>query len=241
MKISVIRARVVAAAATLTVAATLAAVPASFAGASTKTAASGSTNTAVPNSAKDAAAAKAKTAAAASTVTLPDVLDTWENSLEPTTNYDADTDLQIGKSAYGNVTRSFLKFDVTAIKHRSVTSATLSLWQHGSAPGRCGHLGAPSLLLGSGQLSGGTTWNTQPPITDPRLWASWTDNVGSQCNTPGGVNIDITELVQAWANNAEPTYETLALGAGDETDATMWKMYYSANTFLAPHITVTLG
>src|SRR5689334_295789 len=115
MKISVIRARVVAAAATLTVAATLTAVPASFAGASTKTAASGSTSTSVPNSAKEAAAAKAKTAAAATTVTLPDVLDTWENSLEPNTNYDADTDLQIGKSAYGNLTRSFLKFNVTAI------------------------------------------------------------------------------------------------------------------------------
>jgi hypothetical protein len=174
--------------------------------------------------------------AADSTATLPDVLDTWENSLRPTTNYDSDTNLQAGTSPYGNQTRSYLKFDASAIKYHPITSATLNLWQNGSA--NCN--GQLTDVVGAGQLQPGTTWNTMPG-TDNHIWGWTYANVGSQCGTSGGVNIDITALVQAWAQNSEPTYETLALVPGNETLPAQWKMYYSADTFLAPHITVTYG
>lgn len=53
------------------------------------------------------------------------------------------------------------------------------------------------------------------------------------------MNIDVTGLVASWAGNGYPSPEALGLLAGNETDGTLFKTFFSGDTYLAPHISVT--
>lgn len=173
------------------------------------------------------------------TVTLPDNLDTDVTNGCVTCNYDSSSDLHVGLSGYGTLYRSFLRFDDSAIKNATVTSAHLSLWEHD--PYTC--TAKPMWTEGATGMGPGTTWNTQPH-PDGVVWNGTSFNVGQStvgglnCPQNGGVYLDITGLVQSWSHNGYPSPETVALLAANETDGTQFKQFFSANTSLAPHIDV---
>ncbi|WP_277872761.1 DNRLRE domain-containing protein [Frankia sp. CcI49] len=166
---------------------------------------------------------------------LPDNFDSDVDSANPTTNYDTNSYLRVGNYLGVTVTRSFLKFDTTAIEGRHVTAASLDLWQAGSAT--C--TAQPTIVQGSASLPSGTTWNTQP-ASDGVTWATASFNVGAvnSCGS-GPIGIDVTSLVQAWSSNSQPSPETLTLRAASETDANQFKYFYSGDTLLKPQISTT--
>lgn len=169
------------------------------------------------------------------TVTLPDNLDTDVTNGCVTCNYDTSSDLHVGHSSpYGVLYRSFLRIDDSAIKGQTVTSAHLSLWEHDA------QVCSPkqTYVEGATGMGPGTTWNTQPTM-DGHVWNSDSYNVGTPCGTQGGVYNDITGLVQSWSHNGYPAPETIALRAANESDGTQFKQFYSADTYLAPHVDVT--
>jgi len=172
-------------------------------------------------------------------VSLPDNLDTDVTTYCTTCNYDTTVDLHVGASQYGTLYRSFLRFDDSAIKGKNVTSASLGLWEHD--PYTCSP--KPTWTEGAAGMGPGTTWNTQPAM-DGQLWNSSSFNGSGNttppsCGTGGGQSLNITGLVQAWSHNGKPSPEALAMRAASESDTTQWKIFYSANTNLAPFISVT--
>ncbi len=166
--------------------------------------------------------------------TLADNLDTDVNSANPTTNYDTYSQLRLGNLNGNSVNRSFLRFDDSAIKGKHVTSAVLNLWQGGSQTCTV----EPMVVEGSGLMGPGTTWNSQP-TADGVVWGSGTFNNGGSCTGSGGTNIDITGLVSAWSSNGFASPEALTMRASNESDTNQFKWFYSGDTILAPHISVT--
>src|SRR5262249_53346610 len=131
-------------------------------------------------------------------VTLADNLDTDVNNANPTTNYHTLDILRVGNYLGAAVNRSFLRFDDSAIKNKHVTSATLNLWQGGSAT--C--TPQPTVVQGASGMGPGTTWNTQP-AADGVNWGNASFNNGGACGA-GGTNNDITRPVGAWGHNGHP-------------------------------------
>ncbi|MGF7237033.1 MAG: DNRLRE domain-containing protein, partial [Frankia sp.] len=166
--------------------------------------------------------------------TLGDNLDTYVDSAHPTTNYDSNQYLSVGNYLGVTVTRSFLRFNDSSIKGRHVTAASLNMWQVGA--GNCA--AQPMVVQGSGSLSAGTTWNTQP-TADGTNWSNTSFNSGGSCGGSGGTNLDITSLVNAWAGNGFASPDALTLRTPNESDSNQYKYFYSGDTGLAPNITVT--
>ncbi|WP_235498284.1 RHS repeat-associated core domain-containing protein [Frankia sp. R43] len=163
---------------------------------------------------------------------LPDNLDTDVVSTSATTNYDTYEYLRVG-NAFGSVHRSFLRFDTSGIDGKHVTAAALKLTQAG------GYTCTPQRMVvqGSGGLTSGTTWNTQP-TADGINWSDTTFNAGGFCGS-ADVSLDITGLAQAWATNATPSPETLTLRAPDEVLWEPYKFFASGDTTTPPRIETT--
>lgn len=170
-------------------------------------------------------------------VQLPDNLDTGVTSYAPNSNYDADNTLWVGRSGYGTLYRSYIRFNDSAIKGKHVTDANLGLFQTGHG-NTCSPM--PLYVQGVAGMGPGTTWNTQPS-RDGINWGNKSFNAGADCPNSGStlVGIPITGLVDAWSKNGYPSPEALALIAPNENDNAYWKMFASSETQFKPHIQVT--
>ena len=179
---------------------------------------------------------------------LTDNLDTMVvNGSLANNNYDGDQYLYVGyNSNYGTLARSYLRFNNSSIKpnggpNKVVTDAKLKLVQNTSAG--CGARRAN--IRAAAGLTTGKTWNTKPAIYINPFDSYFNNNVGTVngCGT-GSFITDVTDLVQAWADDGNSSPETIAIVADNESDGSYFKAFYSADTSNAnndPVITASIA
>jgi RHS repeat-associated protein len=157
------------------------------------------------------------------------------------TNFETNQDLFVGANGFfGTTSRSYLKFNDSAIKGKHILDASLALVQDASptcTPKTTNFQGTMS------NLAAGATWNTQPG-RDGTNWATTSGNEGvlngTRCiNQDGFINVNLKTLVASWAANANPSQDTLAMVAASETDTSQFKSFFSGDSGFAPHITVS--
>ena len=124
-------------------------------------------------------------------------LDTYVNSSDPGASYGGDTVLSVA----GNVTRTFVKFDLSLIPSTAVIlSANLSLSYAGNeSPATSGPVGAYRV---TGSWNGSITWNTSPSVQINPVATVTVSPV-----TIGRLlNWSVSSLVQTWVNGSSTNY-----------------------------------
>ncbi|SDF10770.1 hypothetical protein SAMN05216377_103273 [Pseudonocardia oroxyli] len=175
-------------------------------------------------------------AAAPVTEDAPVPFDTTTQTTVRNTDASGDPDLRVGSYDGVEAARSYLTFDLAPAAGRTVSRASLELFQTWSST--CRATGWEVWTLPAGSVVGPTLrWANQP--APQRLWATSTDTRG---NAPacaaGWSSVDVTPLVQEWLA-AGATSGTVVLKAADETDPQSWKRFASAETATVPHLTLT--
>ncbi|MDK3257512.1 DNRLRE domain-containing protein [Blastococcus capsensis] len=144
------------------------------------------------------------------------------------TGYSSDqsgaTELRLGTYDGGaNVTRSFLNYDLTDLRYKTILEAQLYLWEWHSY---------------SCSPRDWEVWNTEPATTSARWTAqpgwfhrqstsSQTTGYSSSCGD-GWVAANMTNLVQAWSTHGH-TLVGMGLKAANEADSYGWKKFNSGN------------
>jgi RHS repeat-associated protein len=134
------------------------------------------------------------------------------------------TELRLGTFDGGaSVARSFIHFDFSDIRYKTILGASLSLWEWHSWS--C----APRTweIWETGLASPGTRINAQPPWIVRGAVSSDTKGASASCED-GWVGADVTTLVQHWSNNGAGEVG-LGLKAYDERDNYAWKKFHSAD------------
>ncbi|MBD5788375.1 DNRLRE domain-containing protein [Cellulosimicrobium terreum] len=142
---------------------------------------------------------------------------------DATVSMSTSPELRVGTYNGSVRARSFLHVISNPIKGKKVTSAYLKLYQFHSYS--CTHRQFQVWSTGSSSTS--TVWSTQPSWVNQ--WAATTDTKGysSSC-AADWTTINITDLAQAWADNAA-NYQAIGLKATDETDPYGWKRFRSSD------------
>lgn len=127
----------------------------------------------------------------------------------------------------GQVDRSLLRFDVSALKNRSVQGANLALFE--SYAYSC----SPRYvdIRDAGDFDPNTvTWTNQPPIGGILANANAANGHSSSCPA-AWVNFNLTGWAQTYADarNNRPNVMPLAVQVGDERDSYAWKKFNSGN------------
>ncbi|MEH0843056.1 hypothetical protein V6U81_11785 [Micromonospora sp. CPCC 205711] len=133
-------------------------------------------------------------------------------------------DLRLGKlGPTGPITRSFARWDTTALAGKQINSATISLWNWWSV--QCS---ARSWELWStSAISDGIVWSTQPAWNYKESTSTATAGYDSTCND-NWTGITATTFFQR-AANASDIRADMGIRATDETDSTAFKQYRSRN------------
>jgi hypothetical protein len=168
------------------------------------------------------------------TVLLYYGINTYVDSAFPTTNYGSSGELHVGNYGSGT-TRSYIGFSDSALNGATVTAATLALWDihqwNCNSP-----TGEPINIKNSAAISGSTTWNNQPTIYS--LWKTAYLSSGDTCGGQAQQNIDVTNLVQAWAPLGHST-DYMALVSPNESDVNQFMRFSSGTGGHSPKISVT--
>jgi Fibronectin type III domain len=169
-------------------------------------------------------------------------VDTYVDQAHPTATFVNNSELRSGLQATGQIQRSLLSFDASALNGDTINSATLNLFE--TLSGSCTATAVQVWSL-AGSWSGSTTWNTQP--TKGQEWASANTGVGFggacpqnwvQFSTGGTGGQTLTNLVQDWTNGTA-TNHGLEVVAGSETSGSAYKRFNSAdNTSDQPYLEV---
>lgn len=149
--------------------------------------------------------------------------DTWVQ-----TGYSSDmsgsTELRLGTFDGGaDVARSYLNFDVSGIRYKTILDATLNLWEWHSW---------------SCTASEWQVWHTAPADTNTRVYAqppwwglqsasSQTRGYSAGCDD-GWVNTNLANLAQGWSRDGY-TLVGIALKATNEADSNSWKKFSAAD------------
>ncbi|MGW0855914.1 DNRLRE domain-containing protein [Streptomyces sp. NPDC002690] len=177
------------------------------------------------------------------TSTLAVTTDTWVQNPDYTDSQVSSTELKSGTYDAGtDVARSYLKFDVSALKGKHITDTNLALYSYYSST--CATTGAGTQVRRvTGTWDSSTiTWSAQPATTTTGAVTN-TAALGYSTSCPAGTeNFDIDAIVQAWADGSS-NYGLRVAGAS-ETDSTTWRRFRSANYVSGdgstePHLTVT--
>lgn len=91
-------------------------------------------------------------------VTLTPIADTYVNSVNPNNNYGSNTPLKAGGAGVSQI--SYLKFDLTALAGRSITSAKLRLWVYNGALG----IYSANSVSDTSWTESGTTYVNAPSV-----------------------------------------------------------------------------
>lgn len=178
-------------------------------------------------------------AAAPAAGPTPVPFDTTVQSTVLRTDLSGDPDLRVGSYDGVAVARSYLAWDLTQVAGAQVTSAVLRMHQYWSSSCRA----AGWEVWSSGAVGPATRWAGQPAVDGPdgRAWATSTDTRGnSPACAPGWSEVDVTDLVRAWAASGAPS-GTMQLRASDEADTLGWKRFGSAEGPDVPQLVITLG
>lgn len=157
--------------------------------------------------------------------------DTWvQNGV--TVDKSAAADLRIGNDGTGMVARSFMNFDASLFKGRSVRRANLSLY--GSYSSTCSQ--TEFAAYDAGLASTSSRWAAQPALGAKR--ATSTSTVGQSASCPAArVSIDMTAQAQGWSSTSA-SQVGMMLGATNVTNAYGWKIFHSSEGQNKPAITV---
>ncbi|MQA36053.1 DNRLRE domain-containing protein, partial [Modestobacter roseus] len=143
-------------------------------------------------------------------------------------NQGGSTELRAGTyNGGGDVARSLLKFDVTALKNRLVQSANLGLFNFHSWS--CTKTWTDIREAGDFD-PGRVTWSNQPWIGGIVANALAAKGYSSACG-PGWVDFNMTGWAQTFADsrNNRPNVMPLAVQVGTETANDHWKKFNSGN------------
>ena len=110
-------------------------------------------------------------------------------------DFSGNGDLEFGTTS-GNVTRSFLSWDMTGMQHATVSSATVNFYNFFSQSCTAAQW---DLWFDTAAASASTTWTNQPAGTTLESTATATKGFSSSC-TDGWVSISGTNFFQAAAN-----------------------------------------
>jgi RHS repeat-associated protein len=150
------------------------------------------------------------------------------------TDQSTSTELRAGKDASGNVARSYLNWDVSALLGTKINSATLNVYNTFSAS--CTSLPV-DVYPTTSTASTSTVWGSEPALGTKAASTSGAFG-GPTCATPGTISATIKSLVQSWADGTD-TVVGMALKA-KETDGTYYKKFASADAGVnGPQISVT--
>jgi acetyl esterase/lipase len=164
------------------------------------------------------------------TVSLTLLLDTSIDSSNPNTSYGTATTLRAGKVGSA-VYRSLIGFDRAAIAGTHVLSASLVLYESGSASCNAKQVDAFGV---TNTVTPPFTWNNKP--TEGYQYASATAAMGysGSCaagtltlSTGGASSTTLTDLVQRWANDLSPAI--VEIRAHDEADTDASKIFRSSD------------
>lgn len=129
------------------------------------------------------------------------VVDAYVTNEETNRNFGADGYIFFGRSDYGYIYRSLLKFDVSSIPSNAiVTYAGLDLYQNGNIQQYANTFAAYNITQDWDEL--GVTWNNQPNY-DPATESGAQTYDGT---TVGWRTFTITNIVAAWVNGTKPNY-----------------------------------
>ncbi|MFJ2085284.1 hypothetical protein ACI2KV_06575 [Micromonospora chokoriensis] len=133
-------------------------------------------------------------------------------------------DLRLGKlGPTGPITRTFARWDTTALVGKQINTATISLWNWWSV--QCA--GRSWELWTTGSISDGIVWSNQPAWNHQERVTTASAGYDSSCND-NWVGVAATSFFQR-AANAGDTRADMGLRATDETDSTSFKQFRSRN------------
>ncbi|WP_435819706.1 hypothetical protein [Micromonospora taraxaci] len=133
-------------------------------------------------------------------------------------------DLRLGKlGPTGPITRTFARWDTTALVGKQINTATISLWNWWSV--QCA--GRSWELWTTGSISDGIVWSNQPAWNHQEKVTTASAGYDSSCND-NWVGVAATSFFQR-AANAGDTRADMGLRATDETDSTSFKQFRSRN------------
>ncbi|RBY74636.1 hypothetical protein DQ239_19310 [Blastococcus sp. TF02-09] len=172
------------------------------------------------------------------TQTLGAIGDSFVQSNIATTPQGGATELRTGTYDGGaTVARSYLRFDVSALKNRDVQSATLSLWNFHSwscTPRWTDIRDVPAFNPDT------ITWNNQPALGG--IVANHYGAMGFSSACPAGwMGFDMTNWARVFADNRNnrPNTMHLAVTVENERDNVTWKKFSSGNGMAGPAFTFT--
>ncbi|WP_203568998.1 DNRLRE domain-containing protein [Aestuariimicrobium ganziense] len=151
-----------------------------------------------------------------------------------TTDMSADGELKLGNNGAGQVARTYMNFDATLFKGRTIVNASLSIFAKHSWS--C--TAKPWSAYDAGLASTATRWTAQPTIGTKR--ATSTETKGASTSCPAGrVSVyNLGGLAQSWSTTSA-SQVGMMLRADDETDPYGWKRFYSANSSYQPLLSVS--
>ncbi|MGW3892017.1 hypothetical protein ACWD69_25280 [Micromonospora chokoriensis] len=133
-------------------------------------------------------------------------------------------DLRLGKlGPTGPITRTFARWDTTALVGKQINTATISLWNWWSV--QCA--GRSWELWTTGSISDGIVWSNQPAWNHQEKVTTASAGYDSSCDD-NWVGVAATSFFQR-AANAGDTRADMGLRATDETDSTSFKQFRSRN------------
>lgn len=143
------------------------------------------------------------------------------------------SELRLGTYGSGVVARSFMNFNASLFKGRTIISGTLSLYEtwSWSCDARA------FVVYDAAVTSAATRWSNQPGAGALRGTTSVAKGFSSACPA-GRVSVDITSAAKAWQSTSA-SQVGLTLRAGDETTVYGWKKFASSETANKPFITVS--
>ncbi len=139
------------------------------------------------------------------------------------------SELKLGDNGSNQDARIYLNFDASAFKGRTITSASLSLFESHSWSCQPRAWSA----YDSGLASTSTRWTAQPTISTKRATSTQTKGFSSSDCPAGRVGIDMTAQAKAWSTTSAAQVGMM-LRADDETDPYGWKRFYSNESNYAP-------
>ena len=158
--------------------------------------------------------------------------DTYVAEDAPTTNFNSDTSLRVGRAdpATASRRRGLMKFDLAPYNGATVYKADLRLYNWHSDT--CAARSTTVRRVTTGYGSTTVTWADQP-ATDPTPLASANESHGNEALGCGNARIsyDTTAAVRNWVRapgrTADWTNYGVAVSAGSETDTSYYKTFQS--------------
>lgn len=160
--------------------------------------------------------------------TLAVTTDTWVQTPDYPDSQQGSQELKSGTYDTGtDVARSYVKFNVAPFTGKHILGATMSLYSYDSSTCATTGPGTQARRITSPLDTSTITWGAQPSTTTTNMFTN-TGHWGHDSSCPADwSNWTLTSMVQDWADGA--ANYGIQVRSADETDATTWRRFRSAN------------